>query len=82
MLDFDVGIKSFLKNNMYYNKKILKSTNEGEKIINLLFLRIKKKPLRFIKRNTLKMYPKERCICDFIAGMTDRYAINLYNSLK
>ncbi len=82
MIDFDEGIKSFLKNNMYYNKKVLKMTNEGEKIINLLFSRIKKKPLRFIKRNTLKMYPKERCICDFIAGMTDRYAINLYNSLK
>ena len=31
------------------------------------------------------MYEKnnvERNICDFIAGMTDRYAINLYNSLK
>ena len=25
---------------------------------------------------------KERVIADFIAGMTDRYAINLYNSTK
>ena len=25
---------------------------------------------------------KERAICDFIAGMTDRFAINLYNSYK
>ena len=25
---------------------------------------------------------KERAVCDFIAGMTDRYAIKLYNSLK
>ena len=24
----------------------------------------------------------ERSICDFIAGMTDRYAINLYNKIK
>jgi len=24
----------------------------------------------------------ERSISDYIAGMTDRYAINLYNSLK
>ena len=23
-----------------------------------------------------------RAICDFIAGMTDRYAINLYNKIK
>ena len=24
----------------------------------------------------------ERSICDFIAGMTDRYAINLYDTIK
>ena len=23
----------------------------------------------------------ERCVCDFISGMTDRYAIDLYNEL-
>ena len=80
--DFDIGIKSFLRKNMYYNKKVLNKTKKGEKIIKLLFSRINKHPLKFIKRNTLKMQSKERSICDFIAGMTDRYAINLYNSLK
>ena len=38
--------------------------------------------MKFIKRNTLKMYSKERSICDFIAGMTDRFAIDLYNKSK
>ena len=28
------------------------------------------------------MFTIERSICDFIAGMTDRYAINLYKSIK
>jgi dGTPase len=23
----------------------------------------------------------ERCVCDFLAGMTDRYAFNLYEKL-
>ncbi len=82
MSHFDMGIKSFLRKNMYYNKKVLNKTKKGEKIIKLLFSRINKYPRKFIKRNTLKMYSKERSICDFIAGMTDRYAINLYNSLK
>ena len=82
MIDFDMSIKSFLRKNMYYNKKVLNKTRKGEKIIKLLFSRINKHPLKFIKRNTLKMHSKERGICDFIAGMTDRYAINLYNSLK
>ena len=82
MINFDMGIKSFLRENMYYNKKVLNKTKKGEKIIKLLFSRINKHPLKFIKRNILKMYSKERSICDFIAGMTDRYAINLYSSLK
>ena len=82
MLIFDKEIKFFLRENMYFNKKVLAKTKKGEKIIKSLFLRIKKKPSKFIRKNTLKLFSKERCICDFIAGMTDRYAINLYNSLK
>jgi len=82
MTNFDQSIKYFLRKNMYYNKIVLKKTIEGQKIIKLLFTRINKHPLKFIKKNTLKMYSKERSTCDFIAGMTDRYAINLYNSLK
>ena len=48
----------------------------------MLFYKINKKPLKFIKKANLKKQTKERVICDFIAGMTDRYAINLYRSLK
>ena len=44
-----------------------------------LFDYINKKPNKFI---TNKIIKKERGVCDFIAGMTDRYAINLYNSIK
>ena len=79
---FDITIKSFLKENMYFSKNVLKKTNMGKKIIKLLFLKIKKNPSKFINK---KIYIKnnfERHICDFIAGMTDRYAISLYNSLK
>ena len=30
----------------------------------------------------MKKTSKERAVCDFIAGMTDRFAIKLYKSLK
>ncbi len=82
MKNFDANIKSFLKKNMYYNIKVLNKTKKGSKIIEKLFVRINKYPMKFIKRNTLQNHSKERSICDFIAGMTDRYAINLYNSIK
>ncbi|MDB9761059.1 deoxyguanosinetriphosphate triphosphohydrolase [Pelagibacteraceae bacterium] len=79
---FDTSIKSFLKKKMYYSKNVLKRTNNGKKIIKVLFLKIKKNPSRFIKKSIFEKKNIERNICDFIAGMTDRYAINLYNSLK
>ena len=67
---------------MYYNKSVLKKAKKGKLIILSLFNLIKKKPLRFIKRENIDTRKKERSVCDFIAGMTDRYAINLFNSLK
>jgi dGTP triphosphohydrolase len=54
----------------------------GKKIIQFLFLKIKKNPTKFIKKNIYQKNNFERNICDFIAGMTDRYAIKLYKSLK
>ena len=79
---FDMSIKSFLKEKMYLSKNVLKKTNMGKKIIKFLFFKIKKNPSKFIKKVVYKKKSFERNICDFVAGMTDRYAINLYNSLK
>ena len=79
---FDTSIKSFLREKMYFSKNVLKKTNKGKKIIKVLFQKIKKKPSKFIKKSTYQRNNIERNICDFIAGMTDRYAINLYNSLQ
>ena len=79
---FDISVKSFLKERMYFSSNVLKKTNMGKKIIKFLFFKIKKNPSRFIKKSIYQKKNFERNICDFIAGMTDRYAINLYNSLK
>ncbi len=82
MKKFDIEIKSFLKKKMYFNSKILKKTNYGKKIIKKLFLIINKKPKDFLKGKFIDNFDKYRKVCDFIAGMTDRYAINLYNKIK
>jgi len=79
---FDTSIKSFLRERMYFSKNVLKKTNSGKKIIKVLFLKIKKNPSKFIKKSLYQRDNIERNISDFIAGMTDRYAINLFNSLK
>ena len=66
---------------MYNNKNVLKKNNRGKYIIKKLFEMITKNPKKFISRKELSV-DKFRAISDFISGMTDRYAINLYKDLK
>ncbi len=79
---FDISIKKFLREKMYYSNVVIKKTNKGKRIIKKLFLMIKKNPHKYIKKKNIKKDSRERMICDFIAGMTDRFAINLYNKIK
>ena len=66
---------------MYNHKNILKKNDKGKLIIKNLFKKIEKNPKKFITINELYKN-KYRAISDFISGMTDRYAINLYNKIK
>ena len=72
-------IKFFLRLKMYDNKKVLKKNNKGKKIIKKLFNLILKNPKKFINNQQINKN-KYRTISDYISGMTDRYAINLYKN--
>lgn len=78
----DKQIKDFLRRNMYNHKKVIVNTNRGKRIINDLFKYLSKNPKKYISKELLKKEQKERAISDFIAGMTDRYAINLHKKIK
>ena len=82
MKKVDMQIKDFLKCNMYNHKKVIINTNKGKRIIKVLFNCLSKNPKKYINEILLKNEPKERVIADFIAGMTDRYAINLHKKIK
>ena len=82
MQNFDLKIKNFLKEKMYFHKTVKTKTNYGKKVIKNLFLSIKKNPKKYINIRKYKKSSLERMICDYIAGMTDRYAINLYKKLN
>tara|TARA_B100000886_G_scaffold9622_1_gene6184 strand:- start:204 stop:1322 length:1119 start_codon:yes stop_codon:yes gene_type:complete len=88
MVDFSDKIKNseneirfFLKTKMYNNKNVLSKNNKGKSIIKKLFNKIKLNPVKYISKKDLSKN-KYRSISDFISGMTDRYAINLYNNIK
>ena len=82
MKKIDKQIKYFLKQNMYNHEKVIVNTNRGKKIINGLFKYLLKNPKKYISADLYKNEQKERVIADFVAGMTDRYAINLYKKIK
>ena len=82
MKNVDKQIKDFLKINMYNHKKVMVNTNKGKKIISDLFVYLTKNPLKYINKTLFKNEIKERVVADFIAGMTDRYAINLHRKIK
>ena len=74
-------IRYFLKTKMYNNKNVLGKNNKGKLIIKKLFNKINKNPKKFISTKEITK-DKYRAISDFISGMTDRYAINLFNNIK
>ena len=82
MKKFDKKVKNFLRTRMYFHKNVKKNTQQGKKIINKLFYSIKKNPSKYINVSKYDNSNIVRSICDFIAGMTDRYAINLYKKIK
>ena len=82
MKKIDKQIKDFLYRNMYNHSKVIVNTNKGKKIVNDLFAYMLKNPKKYINRSLFKNENDERVIADFIAGMTDRYAINLHKKIK
>ena len=76
-------IRQFLYDNVYNHSKLLQKKNNAEKIISKLFnyfeINIDKLPSDWFTK--VKDESKQRIICDYISGMTDRYASKLYKSI-
>jgi len=70
-------LKDFLMNNLYYHPKVMEIARKSEKIIKSLFVIYNENFHLLPERYKLRINdePKERIICDYIAGMTDRFAI-------
>jgi dGTPase len=76
-------LKNFLMENLYQHYKVIKMQEKSKRIIEALFsIYIKETnqlPPQFHK--TIPEFGKERVICDYIAGMTDRFAQCEYERL-
>ena len=64
---------------MYSHKFITKWNIKSEDIVEQLFNYYLKNNDKIKEKH--ESQSKERNICDFIAGMTDKYALTIYNDL-
>jgi len=77
-------VKKFLYENVYCYPEVRKKTLEGEKIVGDLFAAYLDDPETLPEkfRNRLKTDGSKRHICDYIAGMTDRFALSEHKKLS
>ncbi len=77
------ALRTFLFKNVYYNPKAKKEETKAMELLRRLFEYFVRYPEKMPKiyYNNTKDEPVERCVCDYISGMTDRYAIDLYKSI-
>ncbi len=76
-------LKDFLYKNLYQNHRVIRMQVKAERIISNLFAAYQKDPLMLPNHIQTKIEKKglERSICDYIAGMTDRFAIDEHQKL-
>jgi dGTPase len=76
-------LKKFLWTNLYKHHRVLRMADKAERILKSLFEVYLNEP-RVLPPHIFKEIErvgKERLICDYIAGMTDRYALDEYKKL-
>lgn len=76
-------LKSFLRTHLYDHHRVIRMEEKAKRVITDLFkayqTRPEQLPKEFLARN--KDQTKERMICDYIAGMTDRFALDEHKKL-
>jgi len=83
----DRDIKAYLKRNVYRHEKVMKVMNAAEGVVRQLYARYRTDPEALLEEWRIAVFaePTEakraRAIADFLAGMTDRYALREYQRL-
>jgi dGTPase len=77
---FKAGLEEFLQQRVYRHSRVVRMAAKGQRILRRLFeefCRIPEQlPQRYARR--VRAGQPERVVCDYLAGMTDRYAQDEY----
>jgi dGTPase len=76
-------LKDFLYKNMYRHYRVVRMQKKAERILSELFHAYVSEPnmLPIHFQDQLEIKGKEKTICDYLAGMTDRFAVDEYQKL-
>ena len=76
-------LRNFLFETVYLNPLAKSEENKAKEMLAFLFEYFVKHPDKMPELYVRNMGEEsvERCVCDYISGMTDRYAIDLYSEL-
>jgi dGTPase len=79
------SLREFMFESVYMNKKAKSQEEQAERLLETLFEyymhNLEKLPEEFIQRMEQRQEPAYRAVCDYIAGMTDRYAVTKFKEL-
>jgi dGTPase len=76
-------LKRFLRENLYNHHRVIRMADKARRILRNLFTVYSREP-RLLPPHVyayMEQTGKERLICDYIAGMTDRFALDEYKRL-
>ena len=76
-------LKDFLFNNLYRHYRVMRMAVKAENILTDLFNAYMNEPMILPKhiQEQIQVRGQERTVCDYIAGMTDRYAVEEHTKL-
>jgi dGTPase len=81
MLQATIGLRSFLFDAVYENELATAEFKKASGILGGLWERVRENPGEFLDRRTVDAEGLDAAARDFVAGMTDRYAVSLYEQL-
>jgi dGTPase len=76
-----LGLRSFLFDAVYENSLATEEFKKATGILSGLWEKVRERPDEFLDRRTIEREGLDAATRDFIAGMTDRYAVRLFEQI-
>ncbi|HEY2434157.1 MAG TPA: deoxyguanosinetriphosphate triphosphohydrolase [Vicinamibacterales bacterium] len=81
VLEATIGLRSFLFDAVYENEIATAEFKKAAGILGGLWEKVRERSGQFLDRRTIEQEGLDAATRDFVAGMTDRYAVNLFEQL-